>query len=142
MTSTVTGNTPGCPLCEAGGGPVLWQDGRCRVILAGEPRYPAFCRVIWQRHVAEMTDLAEADRRHLLTVVFAVERALRDLLRPDKINLASLGNQVPHLHWHVIPRHADDAHFPDAIWASVRRSGRAHPVDEQSLARRLQELLK
>ena len=59
-----------------------------------------------------MTDLAAADREHCLRVVFAVEQALRDTLRPDKINVASLGNQVPHVHWHVIPRFADDAHFP------------------------------
>jgi diadenosine tetraphosphate (Ap4A) HIT family hydrolase len=136
-----TASVPGCPLCEAREAHILWQDEHCRVVLAGEPRYPAFCRVIWRRHVAEMTDLADADRQRLLTVVFAVERALRDLLHPDKINLASLGNQVPHLHWHVIPRHADDAHFPDAIWAPVRRPGRAHPVEEGPLALRLRELL-
>jgi len=62
---------------------------------------------------------------------------LRDTLQPDKINLASLGNQVPHLHWHVIPRFADDAHFPDPIWAAARREGQMHTVDLAALMQRL-----
>ena len=43
-------------------------------------------------------------------------------LQPDKINLASFGNMVPHLHWHVIPRFKDDMHFPNPIWGQVERS--------------------
>jgi diadenosine tetraphosphate (Ap4A) HIT family hydrolase len=113
---------------------VVWQDDRLRVILVDDADYPAFCRVIWKAHVREMTNLDGAQQMHFLNVVLAVERALRALLSPDKINLASLGNQVPHLHWHVIPRFADDAHFPDPVWAARRRDGRAHPVDGAALA--------
>jgi diadenosine tetraphosphate (Ap4A) HIT family hydrolase len=110
-----------CELCESPGGEVVWQDPLCRVVRVADPDYPGFCRVIWGRHVAEMTDLPAADRRHLLAVVFAVEASVRMLWRPDKVNLASLGNLVPHLHWHVIPRFADDRHFPQPIWAKASR---------------------
>ncbi len=123
-----------CPLCQASGETVLWRDGRLRVILVDDPDYAGFCRVVWQAHVAEMTDLAPTQRTHLLDTVLAVEDALRALLRPDKINLASLGNQVPHLHWHVIPRFRDDAHFPDPVWAARRRTGRARALDTAALA--------
>jgi diadenosine tetraphosphate (Ap4A) HIT family hydrolase len=124
-----------CPLCAAAGEDVLWQDARCRVILAGDVDYPGFCRVIWRQHVREMSDLAPAEREHFMVVVYRVERALRALMAPDKINLASLGNQVPHLHWHVIPRFADDAHFPDPVWAARRRAGVTHAVDREALKR-------
>jgi diadenosine tetraphosphate (Ap4A) HIT family hydrolase len=70
-----------------------------------------------------------------------VESVLRELLAPDKINLAALGNMVPHLHWHVIPRFADDRHFPDAVWAAARREGMAHHVDAARLQQRLAECL-
>lgn len=107
-----------CVFCREDGGELLWKDERLRVVLAsGETDYPGFCRVIWQAHVAEFTDLAPADRSHLMLVVAAVERAVRRVMQPDKVNLASLGNQVPHVHWHVIPRFSNDAHFP-------HRSGR------------------
>jgi diadenosine tetraphosphate (Ap4A) HIT family hydrolase len=118
-----------CPLCHPAGEVLLWSDLRCRVISAGDPRYPGFCRVVWGAHVREMTELGEQDQTHLMRVTFAVESTLRALLQPAKINLASFGNVVPHLHWHVIPRFDDDAHFPDAIWANPTRPGVHHPVD-------------
>jgi len=112
-----------CEFCEGDGGPVLWRDGFCRIVRAPSQDYAGFCRVILNRHAREMTDLAPGERVRLMDAVFACESALRELFDPDKINLASLGNVVPHLHWHVIARHADDPHFPDPIWAAPRRAG-------------------
>lgn len=129
--------TTDCPLCTARDAPALWRDDRLRVIVAGDRDYPGFLRVVWQDHVREMTDLAPADRTHCLRVVLAVEQALRDTLRPDKVNLASLGNQVPHLHWHVIPRFADDAHFPDPVWAARQRPGRPRELPAADFTARL-----
>ena len=119
--------TPSCELCAGPGGAVLWRDDFCRVVRADEPDYPGFCRVILARHVREMTDLAEGERERLMHVVFAVERAVRDAMSPDKVNVASLGNMVPHVHWHVIPRFADDRHFPAPVWAAARREASANP---------------
>jgi diadenosine tetraphosphate (Ap4A) HIT family hydrolase len=58
-----------------------------------------------------------------MRVVYAVETVVRQLFSPDKINLASFGNVVPHLHWHIIPRWGDDRHFPEPVWGAVRREG-------------------
>jgi diadenosine tetraphosphate (Ap4A) HIT family hydrolase len=110
-----------CEFCESIGGELLWQDRDCRVVRVRDEHYPAFCRVIWQRHVREMTDLAPPDRAWLMDIVFAVETTLRDLLHPDKVNLASLGNLTPHLHWHVVPRFINDPHFPNPIWTTRLR---------------------
>ncbi len=130
-----------CPLCQPSGEQVLWRDPVLRVIRVDDPDYPAFCRVILNRHVKEMTDLPADERLRFMQAVYAVETALRELLAPDKINLASLGNQVPHLHWHVIPRFADDRHFPDPVWATARRRGTPHAVDTALLAEILQQRL-
>ena len=126
-----------CPLCTPQNEKILWRDSRLRVILVDDPACPGFCRVILNRHVKEMTDLPADERDQCMQVVFSVEAALRELLNPDKINLASLGNVVPHLHWHVIPRFADDAHFPDPVWSPARRPGQPHAVDGSRLARLL-----
>ena len=91
-------------------------------MLVDDLDYPGFCRVILERHVKEMTDLPAEERTRLMNAVFATEATLRDLLRPDKINLASFGNVAPHLHWHVIPRYRDDRHFPAPIWATGWRA--------------------
>lgn len=127
-----------CPLCREDGGELLWRDGFLRVVLADEADYPGFCRVILNRHAAEMSDLAPAERVRLMEAVFAVEQAVRETVAPDKINLASLGNVVPHLHWHVIPRFRDDRHFPSPIWAApVRVQTSSRPIDVQALANRI-----
>ena len=110
-----------CVFCSGDGGQKVYDDGRCRVVIADEP-FAGFCRVIWNAHVREMTDLASTDREHLMRIVYRVEAALRALLEPHKINLASLGNLVPHLHWHVVPRFADDSHFPNPVWGAVERA--------------------
>ncbi|MEY4597663.1 MAG: hypothetical protein RLZZ445_460 [Pseudomonadota bacterium] len=126
-----------CELCTTSGGTFLWEDPRCRVVQADEPGYPGFCRVIWKSHVREMTDLSLADRLHCMNVVFAVERAMRDALSPAKINLASLGNFVAHVHWHVIPRFTDDPHFPQPVWATRQRDNRTAPLNLGALAEKI-----
>ena len=134
-----------CELCNTGSDDVLWQDSLCRVVRVNGAEgegFPGFCRVIWNAHVAEMTGLPSADRRHIMNVVFATEAALRSLLAPDKINLASLGNRVPHVHWHVIPRWQDDSHFPAPIWADALRAPPARrSPDSAELAAAIAELL-
>ena len=91
------------------------------MVRVDEPDYPGFCRVILKRHATEMTDLEEAERTGLMAVVYAVEAAVRETMQPDKMNLASLGNMTPHVHWHVIPRFRDDRHFPTPMWAVPQR---------------------
>jgi len=125
-----------CPLCDTSGGTLLWQDARCRIVLADEPDYPGFLRVIVNAHVKEMSDLPAVAQQALMGAVFAAEAALRKVMQPDKINLASLGNVVPHLHWHVIPRFTDDPHFPNPVWgARLREPPHAAPPDLDALLR-------
>jgi diadenosine tetraphosphate (Ap4A) HIT family hydrolase len=110
-----------CVLCKEELNPeegqLIWRGDDCRVILVNDPDLPGFCRVIWNRHVAEMTDLTYGEREHLMSLVFAVEEAVRHVMQPDKMNIATLGNMVPHIHWHIIPRYQDDAYFPGSAWS-------------------------
>jgi diadenosine tetraphosphate (Ap4A) HIT family hydrolase len=110
-----------CTLCKADlkpeEGQLIWQGDDCRIILVNDPDLPGFCRVIWNRHIAEMTDLTYGEREHLMTLVFAVEEAIRQVMHPDKMNIAALGNMVPHIHWHLIPRYKDDAFYPGSAWS-------------------------
>lgn len=110
-----------CEFCASPGGPVVWQNEVCRVVRVDEPDYPGFCRVILNRHAREVTDLAPEERDELMRVVYAVEAAVRETMGAHKMNLASLGNMTPHVHWHVIPRFEDDRHYPGPIWSAPRR---------------------
>lgn len=124
-----------CQLCVEAGGEILWQDELCRLVLVADADYPGFCRIVWKRHVAEMTDLDAMERRHLMAAVFAAETAVRAAVRPDKVNLASLGNVVPHLHWHVIPRWRDDRHFPNPVWCAAARGSKPRDTADRAVLR-------
>lgn len=117
-----------CDLCELLVEPaadvLIWRDAQLAVVAVNEPEYPGFTRVVWNAHVKEMTDLAPAERSHVMNVVWAVEQAMRNVMLPHKVNLASFGNMTPHVHWHVIPRYLDDAHFPNPTWAAAQRAGK------------------
>ena len=132
-----------CDLCKANlhGQPwpheILWQDDFCRVVLLNDADYPAYCRVELLEHVKEMSDLPPPSRARMMKTVFAVETAIREVIQPDKINLASLGNKTPHLHWHIIPRFADDKHFPNSHWGFTRNDALQTNVHALSKASKL-----
>ncbi len=111
-----------CVLCKEAlkpeEGQLIWRGDDCRIILVSDPELPGFCRVIWNHHVTEMTDLNHGEREHLMALVFTVEEAVRHVMHPDKVNIAALGNMVSHIHWHIIPRYKDDAFFPGSAWSA------------------------
>jgi diadenosine tetraphosphate (Ap4A) HIT family hydrolase len=111
----------GCVLCEGVGGRLVFEAPEFRVIHAEEVGFPGFYRVVWRDHAAEFSDLSVAERTLCMEAVAAVEQSLRDHLAPTKINLAALGNMVPHLHWHVIARYEWDTRFPAPVWAAAQR---------------------
>ena len=108
---------PNCELCTTDGGELVWQNDTLRVIMVNDPHFVGFARVVWHEHIAEMTDLKPEQRSALMRAVCIVEDVMRKVLNPTKINLASLGNMTPHLHWHVIPRFSEDINFPNPVWA-------------------------
>ena len=117
-----------CVLCDTDGGVLICRNGLWRLVRVDDtPSHPVFYRLIWNSHVAEFSDLSDADRQHCMTALATVERTIRQGLQAAgvaarKINLASLGNMVPHLHWHVVARFDADAHFPAPIWAQPARA--------------------
>lgn len=116
---------PGCPLCDAAGGRLVLATPEWRLINAQEPGFPAFYRLVWNAHVREFSQLEAGQRAACMEALVAIERALLAHLAPTKINLAALGNAVPHLHWHVIARFDWDSHFPGSVWAATQREAQA-----------------
>ena len=116
-------------MCQADGGLLVFKNRQLRVVQALEAGFPAFYRVVWNAHVTEFSSLSLDDRNTCMNAVVAVEQVLREQLKPTKINLASLGNAVPHSHWHVIARFEWDSHFPASVWAAPQRA-----VDAEKLA--------
>lgn len=141
MSDISTNTHPECPLCHPQGESVIWEDYPWRVILVDDERFPGYSRLIHAEHIREMSDLPAARRAQCMDIVSRMETALRQVLEPDKINLAQFGNMVAHLHWHIIPRWKNDPHFPETAWgpAAVRSADESLSWADQ--ARRLRERL-
>lgn len=135
--------SPACPLCVAPQGVLIHEHAKFRVIRAtgdAQAHYPAFYRLVWRAHVRELSDLSADELSLCMIAVVLMERSLREQLSPPphKINVAALGNMVPHLHWHVIARYEWDAHWPAPVWASAAREADAATL--QALIAQLPEL--
>tara|TARA_B110000093_G_C12742449_1_gene314983 strand:- start:29 stop:454 length:426 start_codon:yes stop_codon:yes gene_type:complete len=132
-----------CRLCREEGGALVWSGADCRIVQVSDTSLPGFCRVIWHHHIAEMSALNHAQRNLLMRVVVGVEEIVASAMKPLKINLASLGNQVPHLHWHIIPRYEDDPYFPDSIWSEKHRdTNKVVALKRQAMAELLPSLIR
>lgn len=125
---------PGCVLCHEHTGLPVWNDADWRVIRAEDADFPAFYRVIARHHVAEFSALLAPERQRCMDLVCAIERVLIEQLQPTKINLAALGNMVPHLHWHVIARFDWDSHYPQAVWGGRQRELAGTATDRLAVA--------
>ena len=80
-----------------------------QVGLERRSRLPGYCIVAWKgRHVAEPTALDPDEAAGYWADVVAVGRAIEAEFQPVKLNFLTLGNWVPHLHTHVLPRYLDD----------------------------------
>ncbi|MXW91391.1 MAG: HIT domain-containing protein [Rhodospirillaceae bacterium] len=91
----------------------------CRVLLSKDATYPWLVLSPRREGLRDLHDLSEEDGITALEEIRRCSRALVDLFRPDKMNVAALGNQVPQLHVHIIARFATDPAWPGPVWGKV-----------------------
>lgn len=105
-----------------------------RLVLMDDARFPWLILVPRIAGARELIDLDETDQRSLLAELAAVGRALEALLKPDKLNIAALGNVVPQLHVHLIARYTDDVAWPQPVWGFGERVRYTADVREARIA--------
>ena len=110
----------GCPMCRR------WDDDsdlrvaeleHSFVVLNRDQYFPGYTLLFTRQHVTELFHLDRAVRSGLMEEVSRAAEALFTLFQPDKINYELLGNMVPHIHWHLVPRHAGEPLWPRPIWS-------------------------
>ena len=89
----------------------------CYVSLNRDQFFAGYCFVFTRDHLIELFHLDPATRQGVMEEVNRVARVLAELFRPTKINYELLGNMVPHMHWHLVPRFTDDPLWPRPIWS-------------------------
>jgi len=114
--------TDSCPMC------CIWDSEpelrikelrHCYVILNRDQFFRGYCFIVARQHVSELFHLDIQTRSAIIEEVNSVAAALFNIFTPAKINYELLGNMVPHMHWHVIPRFTDDPLWPRPIWSEA-----------------------
>jgi diadenosine tetraphosphate (Ap4A) HIT family hydrolase len=109
----------GCPFC-AGARPAADHEiadlGTSVAYLHDDQFFPGWVVLKLKRHATELFDLDGGERARMMDEVTRVAAALHAVFAPRKINYECLGNQIAHVHWHVIPRLPDDPAPRDAVW--------------------------
>ena len=120
-----------CELCLTATLPILWQNNHFRVILVNDQNIRGYLRLELIEHVKEIHHLTPAIQSEMYKIMNIIENIVTDVYSPDKINLASLGNKTPHIHWHIIPRFTNDNFFPQSIWSEpIRQNKFENSIDE------------
>ena len=98
---------------------VLGQLDLCAVLLMPDANYPWLILVPQRENISEIYQLSEQDQQQLIQESSQVSRVMVELFKPDKINVAALGNMVPQLHVHHVARFRTDAAWPAPVWGAV-----------------------
>lgn len=118
-----------CPMCyrwEADADLRIAELKYSYVILNRDQFFPGYTLLFTKKHVTELFHLDRDVRTGLMEEVSRVAQALYEVYKPAKINYELLGNMVPHIHWHIVPRFSSEPLWPRPIWAE--------PHDELLLA--------
>lgn len=91
------------------------------LILNRDQFFPGYCLLFAKQHVTELFDLDRQVRQGMVEELTQVAEQLARLFKADKINYELLGNMVPHIHWHLVPRRQSDPLWPRPIWAEAHQ---------------------
>src|SRR5258708_31968 len=98
----------------------------CRVLVIKDAHYPWLLLVPRRPETVEIIDLEEVEQAQLMTEISRVARALKDITKYDKLNIAAVGNLGPQLHVHVIARRTGDVAWPRRVWGARPPGGVRH----------------
>jgi diadenosine tetraphosphate (Ap4A) HIT family hydrolase len=145
-----------CPLCQKLQNlpveDIVWQFPHSVALLGPFQYYTGYCVLVARQHATELSQLSPGQRHGYLDEMCQLAQAIEKVFHPDKLNYELLGNQVPHLHWHLFPRQANDPEALRPVWFALDRADHDHtekkrletgPFSRQEIRDRLhQELAK
>ena len=88
----------------------------CKLLLKNNADYPWFILVPQKPNLMEIAECSKADRYQLMDEIHELSVVVKELFKPHKINIGSLGNIVSQLHIHVVARFETDPLWPQGIW--------------------------
>jgi len=98
-------------------------------------------KIFAKKSCREMSECDDATKREIYRLLDLIEREMIDFFRPKKINIASFGNMLPQVHWHIMARFEDDSYYPEPMWGKRMRDGADYTKDMDLFIERLRRRL-
>lgn len=111
---------------------IVWKFPHSVALLGPWQFYHGYCILIARTHATELHQLADAERQAYFEEMCLLARAIEEAVRPQKLNYELLGNQAPHLHWHIFPRFVTDPEHLKPVWIALDRADN-DPAERQRL---------
>ena len=99
---------------------VLFENKNIRVEV--EPSEIPWLKIFTQHPYKEMSEVPGLVKFEIYDVLDTIEKEMLSYYQPEKINIASFGNYVPHVHWHIMARFKEDSYFPEPMWGTKQRT--------------------
>lgn len=130
-----------CPLCDnPSNGKEMVLDGNVTWgYLQRSASFRGYCVLVLKRHAVELDDLSPEERSALIEDIARVAHAVRVVCKPAKLNYEILGNIVPHVHAHIIPRYAGDPGWGWPAWDMLPDKESLSPDEYAQLAEDLRQ---
>jgi diadenosine tetraphosphate (Ap4A) HIT family hydrolase len=118
------------------------ECGPANAYLHVDQFFPGWTLLVLKRHATELWELERAERHALVDGVADVARALAAVYDARKMNYELLGNELPHIHWHLVPRRADDPAPRRPVWTHAHETRRLAPDEQRACIDAIRGLLK
>ena len=115
----------------------IYQNQHIRIELE-ESEIP-WLKIFAQQNCKEMTDCNAETKKQIWLLLDLIETEMLKYFQPDKINIASFANYVPHVHWHIMARFKEDSYFPESMWGTKQRQAN---LDYPSMELFIKQLLE
>ena len=119
---------------------VLYENALIRVEIE-ESEIP-WLKVFSSAERREFSECSSEEKAMIFTALDLIEKEMLSYYQPVKINLASFGNYVPQLHWHIMARFKEDSFFPEPMWGKKQREGELKLPSFEHFCRRVTQKLE
>jgi len=94
-------------------------------------------KIFTQQPYKEMSEVPSEIKFEIFDILDTIEREMLSYYTPKKINIASFGNYMPHVHWHIMARFEEDSYFPEPMWGQKQREGRLDLPDFEDFCKKI-----
>ncbi len=89
----------------------------------------------------EFSECTQEEKNAIWNTLDSIEKIMLEYYKPEKVNIASFGNMLPHVHWHIMARFKEDSYFPEPMWGPKQRTATLELASFEGFIQRVKERL-